>query len=96
MKGMIDLSRIHSLTDFLRNHKQFVDRLKASESPDVLTVNGRPELVIQSAAGYQELLSRLEYAENVAGLNVAIAQVKEGKVKPYDEALDEILKRRDL
>ena len=65
---MIDLHRVHSLTDFLRNHKEHIKRLKAIESPEVLTVNGRAEVVIQGINGYQALLDRLEYAERLAGL----------------------------
>ncbi|MES1227916.1 MAG: type II toxin-antitoxin system Phd/YefM family antitoxin [Armatimonadota bacterium] len=65
---MIDLHRVHSLTDFLRNHKEHSKRLRAIESPEVLTVNGRAEAVIQGVNGYQALLDRLEYAERLAGL----------------------------
>jgi hypothetical protein len=65
---MIDLHRVHSLTEFLRNHKEHIRRLKAVESPEVLTVNGRAEVVIQGVNGYQALLDRLEYAERLAGL----------------------------
>lgn len=65
---MIDLHRVHSLTDFLRNHKEHIKRLRTVESPEVLTVNGRAELVLQGVTGYQSLLDRLEYAERLAGL----------------------------
>lgn len=65
---MIDLRRVHSLTEFLRNHKEHIHRLKAIESPEVLTVNGRAEVVVQGINGYQALLDRLDYAERLAGL----------------------------
>ena len=42
---MINLDNIHSLTDFKRNVKQFIERIKATTSPLVLTVNGREEVV---------------------------------------------------
>lgn len=93
---MLSLNRVHSLTDFLRNHKVFVERLKGSPMPDVLTVNGRPELVLQSADSYQALLDRLERAENVAGLKTAYAEVNKGNAVPYDSAIKELRKKRGL
>ncbi len=37
---MLDTREIHPLTDFLRNHKAHVARLKETQAPEVLTVNG--------------------------------------------------------
>ena len=64
---MIDLRRVFSLTDFLRHHRDHIARLGESGKPVVLTVKGKPALVLQDAAGYQELLDRLELAESRAG-----------------------------
>ena len=55
---MLDTRQIHSLTDFLRNHKAHVARLKETKAPEILTVNGRAEIVIQDAESYQDLLDR--------------------------------------
>ncbi|MEI7578354.1 MAG: type II toxin-antitoxin system prevent-host-death family antitoxin [Armatimonadota bacterium] len=60
---MVDLRQVFSLTDFLRHHKDHVARLGASKKPVILTVNGKPALVLQDAASYQDLLDRLEEAE---------------------------------
>jgi PHD/YefM family antitoxin component YafN of YafNO toxin-antitoxin module len=87
---MLDLRQIHSLTDFLRNHKTHVQRLQLADVPEVLTVNGKPELVIQSAGGYQSLLDRLEYAEGVAGLRKAYRQVKRGETEDYRTAIQSL------
>ncbi len=51
---------IHALTDFKRQTPEFLARLKASGRPIVLTVNGRPELVVQDVAAYQALLDEVE------------------------------------
>lgn len=64
---MLDLRQVFSLTDFLRNHKLHVARLLESKNPIVLTVKGRPSLVVQDAVSYQELLERLERAESRGG-----------------------------
>ncbi len=57
---MIDLENIRSLSDFQRNAKEHLRRLKGTGKPEVLTVNGQAELVVQSAAAYQELLEQLD------------------------------------
>ena len=59
---MIRLDDIFSLSDFQRRTKEHVRRLRATGRPTVLTVNGRPELVVHDAASYQELLDSLERA----------------------------------
>ena len=46
---MIDLREIRSITEFQRNIKDYVGRLKQRRTPLVLTVNGRAELVVQDA-----------------------------------------------
>jgi prevent-host-death family protein len=61
---MLDLRDVFSLTDFLRNHKEHVARLAQTGKPIVLTVKGKPALVLQSAEGYQELIDRVERVES--------------------------------
>ncbi|MBS1724657.1 MAG: type II toxin-antitoxin system Phd/YefM family antitoxin [Armatimonadetes bacterium] len=60
---MLDLRDVFSLTDFLRNHKEHVARLAESGKPVVLTVKGKPVLVLQSATGYQSLLDKVNAAK---------------------------------
>ncbi|MFN0165986.1 MAG: type II toxin-antitoxin system Phd/YefM family antitoxin [Bryobacteraceae bacterium] len=63
---MIDLRDVRSLTEFLRNARDFILELKEKRSPLVLTVNGRAEVVVQDAVSYQELLERLHRLEATA------------------------------
>lgn len=84
---MIDLREIRSVTEFQRNAKEYVGRLKDSRTPLVLTVNGRAELVVQDAASYQALLNRLEELETVAAIRVGLRDAKEGRVQPARKAL---------
>src|SRR5262245_35084162 len=73
---MIDTRQIHALTDFLRHHKAHVARLKETKLPEVLTVNGRAEVVIQDAASYQELLDRLHHLETLAAIGEGLASAE--------------------
>jgi len=63
---MLDLRQVFSVTDFLRNHKELIARVTETKRPVVLTVKGKPALVIQDADSFQELLDRLERAESNA------------------------------
>jgi hypothetical protein len=93
---MLDLRHIHPLTDFLRNHKEHVSRLKESGTPEVLTINGRAELVLQDAESYQELLDRLDRAETLAALRQALDEEARGKMRPAREALEELRRKHAI
>ena len=61
---MIDLANIFSLTDFQKQTRKHLRRLKKTGQPQVLTLNGHAEIVVQSAKGYQELLERAELIDS--------------------------------
>lgn len=90
---MINLREIHPLTDFLRNHKEHVSRLKENRSPEVLTINGRAELVLQDAGSYQEMLDRLRELEDLAAIREGLEQADRGEVIPAEEVLAELSRK---
>jgi PHD/YefM family antitoxin component YafN of YafNO toxin-antitoxin module len=57
--AMIRPEDIGSLTDFARNTKAHLKRLKRTGRPELLTVNGKAEVVIQNASAYQRLIESL-------------------------------------
>jgi PHD/YefM family antitoxin component YafN of YafNO toxin-antitoxin module len=87
---MIDTREIHSLTDFLRNHKAHVARLKKTKAPEVLTVNGKAEVIVQDATSYQSMLDRLHHMETLAAIQEGIASAERGELKPAAQVLDEM------
>lgn len=87
---MLDARQIHPMTDFLRNHKSHVARLKETGKPEVLTVNGKAEVVVQDAAGYQEMMDRLERAELIAAIQAGFASADCGELKPAAQVLEEM------
>jgi hypothetical protein len=56
---MIRPEDIGSLTDFARNTRAHLNRLKRTGRPELLTVNGKAEVVVQSATAYQRLIEPL-------------------------------------
>lgn len=87
---MLDTRNIHPLTDFLRNHKIHVARIKETKTPEVLTVNGRAEVVIQDAQSYQELVDRLHYMETITAIREGIASAERGELKPAEQVFAEM------
>jgi prevent-host-death family protein len=57
---MVRPEDIISLTEFSRNAKAHLKRLRQTGRPELLTVNGRAEVVVQNASAYQRLIEALE------------------------------------
>ena len=90
---MLDTRQIHPMTDFLRNHKSHVARLKETRKPEVLTVNGKAEVVIQDADSYQEMMERLERAELIAAIQEGLTAADRGEMKPAQQVFEEMKAR---
>jgi PHD/YefM family antitoxin component YafN of YafNO toxin-antitoxin module len=90
---VINLEEIQSLTEFQRNTKEHLVRLKKTGQPLVLTVNGRAELVVQDALAYQKLLDALEHAENMAAIRRGVEDIKAGRTRPFVEVIKELEER---
>ena len=70
---------IRPLTEFKRDTARFVARLKDTGRPSVLTVNGKPELVVMDAQAWQDVQDLLDYASAVAGIRKGLEQVRAGR-----------------
>ena len=87
---LLDARQIYSMSDFIRNHKAHVARLKITRAPEVLTVNGRAEVVVLDAETYQDLMERVRHMQAVAEVRQIISHDK----KPDDPIAPEELGRR--
>jgi PHD/YefM family antitoxin component YafN of YafNO toxin-antitoxin module len=87
---MIRATHIHSLTDFTRNAKAYIQHIKESKSPMALTVNGNAEVIVQDAASYQEMVDELEHTRFIAAMRESEKAVKEGRFKDAKTSLDDI------
>ena len=90
----IQLSEIHSLSDFQRHTKEHLREMERSGHPRVLTVNGKAKVVVQDARSHQKLLAQLEEAETVLTLRRRLASMQSGKKgRPLVAALEEMGRR---
>jgi prevent-host-death family protein len=83
---MLDISRdIHSLTDFKKKTSEFINQLKETGEPVVLTINGKAELVVQDAAAYQKLRQVVEEARVLEGIRQGIEDMNAGRTMSLEQ-----------
>jgi prevent-host-death family protein len=70
---------IRPLTEFKRETSRFVARLKETGRPSVLTVNGKPSVVVMDAAAWQNMQDQIDYAQTVAGIRKGLDQARAGE-----------------
>jgi prevent-host-death family protein len=85
---MLNIRRdIHSLTEFKKNTSEFINQLKQTGDPVVLTINGRAELVVQDATSYQKLIELAGQTAELKTTRKAVAEMNAGHGRPAAEML---------
>lgn len=87
---MFSSKEIHSLTDFQRNAKAYVQRLANTKRPEVLTVNGKAQVVVQDAKAYEEMVDLLH---SIKQISKSIEDSENGRVTHLDDAFKDIKQR---
>jgi PHD/YefM family antitoxin component YafN of YafNO toxin-antitoxin module len=85
---MISSSHICSLTEFQRNAKEHIERLKKTGKPEVLTGNGNAEVVVQSPNAYQQLVEDAELARSLRVIRANLDDAKHSRVQPAKEFIE--------
>jgi PHD/YefM family antitoxin component YafN of YafNO toxin-antitoxin module len=94
---MLNLSKgIDSLSNFKRNTVRFLEQLRETGEPVVLTINGKAELVVQDARSYQRLLELAERIETVESIRQGMQELDEGKGISLDEFRAHIRRRHNI
>jgi len=87
---MIQIDDITSLTDFQRNAKKHVKRLRRTGRPEVLTVNGKPQVIVQDADAYQKLVDAAELAQTLPALRKSLKEADSGQGIPSSAVLEKL------
>ena len=92
---MLDTRQIHSMSDFLRNHKAHVARLKETRTPEVLTINGRAEVVLLDTESYETMVEQLnqQQEEEIAAARAHMAKSLQN-APPQEPITDAEMERR--
>ncbi len=88
---MLDTRQTHSLSDFVKDPEAHVARLKETRTPEVLTVNGRAEVVLLDRETYENLVERIRSAEAIASVRAIIR--KANSTGPREEVTEAEIKR---
>jgi PHD/YefM family antitoxin component YafN of YafNO toxin-antitoxin module len=97
MGTMLNLSKgIDSLSSFERNTVRFLEQLRETGEPVVLTINGKAELAVQDAKSYQRLLDLAERIETVESIRQGMQELDEGNGISLDEFREHIRRRRNI
>ena len=87
---------IDSLSNFKRNTVRFLEQLRESGEPAVLTINGKAELVVQDAKSYQRLLDLAERVEAMEAIREGMKELVEGKGISLEEFREHVKRKRGI
>jgi prevent-host-death family protein len=90
----MDITRdISPLTEFKRDSARMIARMKETGQPQILTVNGKPSVVVMDAAVWQEMQDQLDHAEAIAGIRKGLAQARAGEGLEAGRFFDQLADR---
>ncbi len=93
---MIKATNIHSVTEFTRNAKSYIQQIRESHDPIALTVNGKAEVVVQDAESYQEMVDELDRIHFINAIREGQEDVRNGRVQGLEDAFADIRKELGL
>lgn len=87
---------IQSMTTFRNHSAVFLEHLKETRRPMVLTVNGKAAAVVQDAEAYQHLLDLAATASAFEGMRQGREDQLAGRTRPAREVFDEMRVAYDI
>jgi prevent-host-death family protein len=82
---------IQTLSEFKKNASKLIKQVRETKRPLVLTVNGKPAVVIHDPAMYQSIVKDQEYWETVTALKEGLQDIDNHKNWPtQQEAFESI------
>jgi len=87
---MLTIDSIHPVSDFSLKPAAHIKRLKETGEPEILSVNGKVEIIIQDAIAYEEMVDLLDSLKKIA---LSAKQHDEGNVFSSIEAFSKLEER---
>jgi prevent-host-death family protein len=87
---------IQPMTRFRNHSAEFMEHLKKTGRPLVLTVNGKAAAVVQDAEAYQRLLDLAAEASEAEGIRQGLDDIANGRTRPAKDVFDEIRAEYDI
>jgi prevent-host-death family protein len=73
---------IRPLTEFKRDSARMIAEMRETGAATVLTVNGKPSVVVMDAAAWQSMRDRLDAADTLIALRDGIEDMEAGRMRP--------------
>jgi len=93
MPKILPTEDVRTLSEFRANTAAFVNQVKETRRPLILTQHGRSAAVLLDVKAYEDLI---EHAELLHDVEVAEAQIAEGKFIEHDDFKKYIFERLGL
>ena len=87
---------IQPMTTFRNNSAAFMDHIKATKRPLILTVNGKAAAVLQDADAYQHLLDLAAQADASDGIRQGREDARSGRTMPARAVFEAMRKAHDI
>lgn len=87
---------IYSLSTFKRETAKIVGQLKRTKRPIVITIKGKPELVVQDAESYWKLVEAVDRMKTVAGIKRGLESMKRKAGKLAETFFEEFFIEKGL
>jgi len=87
---------IMSLSTFKRDSNQVMRQMKKTKEPVVLTVNGKPAIVVQDVESYQRLLELKERTEVIETLRQRLATRSRRKSRLAEDFFTEFFAKNKI
>ncbi len=81
---------VQPLAAFLDKPVELIRQIKATQRSITLTVDGKPEVVLQDAAEYERLLDLAAEADANEGIRQGLEDVAAGRTRPAREVFAEL------
>ncbi len=90
MPRILPTEDIRSLSDFRSNVATYVNQVRKTKRPMVLTHHGRSAAVLLDVEEYEALVERAELLEDI---RIAEEEIKAGKVISHSKVMEELAAR---
>lgn len=87
---MANLTNSHSLTDFQRNARTYIETINETHEPLLLTVNGKVQAVLIDPVTYQQVEEQLQRARFIAAVREGEQAIREGRTTSADEVFADL------
>jgi len=90
------ITETESLANFTNDPQRFLEKLRQSGEPLLLTEEGKDGVVVQDAATYQRFLQRVDQLEAIAAIKEGLQDMAAGRTRPMREVMAELARKHHL